>query len=237
MATYFVTGASRGLGLGFCTALAANGSKGVSKVFAAARTETDALKQLISKSAGLVELVLVDVTCEESVKKAAAQVEQSLSGRGLDVLINNAGIMPHTPGGIAAMTDIESVFKVNVVGVQLITSSLLPLLKKGNLKKILNTSSGSGSIGLAPTFERFGQRSPAYQISKAALNRLTAQYAAEYANEGFVVLAVSPGWVNTDMGGESADNTIETSINAVLRILYTKRREDTGKFFNIHVPG
>lgn len=107
----------------------------------------------------------------------------------------------------------ESVFKVNVVAVQYVIRALLPLLKKGDSKKIMNMyvfdehalslcdsimlmherSSPSGSIGLAATFERFKQRAPAYQISKAALNRLTAQYAVEYAEEGFLVLAVSPG--------------------------------------------
>ncbi|KAH8423244.1 uncharacterized protein LDX57_001001 [Aspergillus melleus] len=103
MATYFVTGASRGLGLGFCTALLAKGPDQVSKVFAAARSETDALKQLMERSSGRLELVHVDVTSEVSVTKAAAQVEQALAGEGLDVLLNVAGIMPHTPGGIAAM--------------------------------------------------------------------------------------------------------------------------------------
>lgn len=89
--------------MGFCKALAAKDSSEVSKVFAAARIESDALKRLGESSSGRVQTVIVDITSEESVRKAAAVVEESLAGKGLDVVINNAGVMPNTPGGIAAM--------------------------------------------------------------------------------------------------------------------------------------
>jgi NAD(P)-dependent dehydrogenase (short-subunit alcohol dehydrogenase family) len=103
MASYLITGASRGLGLGLCTTLAARPASEVSVVFAAARTITDALKDLASRSNGRVEIVPVDVTKEEDVKKAVAQVEQSLNGKGLDVLFNNAGVMNWTFAGIQHM--------------------------------------------------------------------------------------------------------------------------------------
>lgn len=103
MASYLVTGASRGIGLGIASVLASKPASEVSIVFAAARTETDALKQLIANSAGRVELVHMDVTSEESIKEAASKVDQSLNGNGLDVLINNAGVLNLTPDGIETM--------------------------------------------------------------------------------------------------------------------------------------
>lgn len=103
MASYFITGASRGIGLGLCAALAAKSASEVAVVYAAARTRTDALKELVQSSAGRVKVVDLDVTSEDSIKNAARQVEDSLPTKGLDVLINNAGVQPVTPEGILAM--------------------------------------------------------------------------------------------------------------------------------------
>lgn len=103
MASYLITGTSRGIGLALTEILASKPASEVSVVFAATRTETNALKQLVSQSAGRVHLVRIDVTDEESVKKAAAEVQQLLNGKGLDILINGVGIMNYTPGGIETM--------------------------------------------------------------------------------------------------------------------------------------
>lgn len=93
MASYLITGSSRGIGLAVAALLASKPSPEVSKVFASARSNTDSLREIIAEYAGRVEYVQLDVTSEESVKEAARHVEKSLDGRGLDVLINNAGIM------------------------------------------------------------------------------------------------------------------------------------------------
>jgi NAD(P)-dependent dehydrogenase (short-subunit alcohol dehydrogenase family) len=103
MSSFLITGTSRGIGLAMARHLAAKPASEVSTVFAAARTETDALKQLIAQTAGRVRFVKIDVVDQESVKKAAAEVEQALGDKGLDVLINNVGLMPFTPGGIETM--------------------------------------------------------------------------------------------------------------------------------------
>ena len=88
---------------------------------------------------------------------------------------------------------------------------------------------------MAPTY----RLSPvyAYKISKAALNMLTVQYALQYADEGFIFVAISPGWLQTDMGGSVADLPVETGVKAVWEILETLQQSDNGKFLNIHVPG
>ncbi|KAF2197873.1 short-chain dehydrogenase-like protein [Delitschia confertaspora ATCC 74209] len=233
MATYLITGSSRGLGLALASIFASKPD--VSKVFAAARSQSDGIKTLIANSNGKVEFVQLDVTSQESAKKAAAQVEQSLAGKGLDVLINNAGCMPYTPDGIETMNDLDETFKINVTSVHYVTAAFLPLLKKGSLKKVANISTTLGSISKATTYSVFPV--PAYKVSKTALNMLTVQYSLSFAKEGFTFVAVSPGWVQTDLGGPSADLTIEQGSNAVSDIVLRVTKEDTGKFFNIHVPG
>lgn len=103
MASYFITGASRGVGLKLTEILATKPESEVSVIFAAARTETEALKDLTVEYSGRIKIVPIDVTSEESVKTAASTAEQLLGGKGLDVLINNAGIMNYTPDGIENM--------------------------------------------------------------------------------------------------------------------------------------
>ncbi|KAF2138181.1 uncharacterized protein K452DRAFT_235146 [Aplosporella prunicola CBS 121167] len=233
MTTYLVTGASRGLGLAIAEILV--NKTDTSKVFAAARSESAGIKKLASETSGRVEFVQLDITSEESAKNAASQVEQSLNGKGLDVLVNNAGIMNYTPNGIDTMNDLDETFKINVTGVHYVTSALLPLLRKGSLKKVINISTTLGSIAMAPTYSVFPV--PAYKVSKAALNMLTVQYAQSLADEGFVIVAIAPGWVQTDLGGEAADLTIEQSTKSITDILARVDAKDNAKFFNVHVPG
>ncbi|KAF4540697.1 Short chain oxidoreductase protein [Lasiodiplodia theobromae] len=232
--TYLVTGSSRGIGLAIVTALAAKPATEVSKVFASARTETDSLKQLIAKSGGRVEWVALDVTSQESAKSAANKVAESLGGNGLDVLINNAGLGAKW-NKTEDMTDLEDIFKINVLGVQYTTSAFLPLLKKGNAKKIIVVSTPLGSINSAPEWK--WAQVPAYKISKAAVNMLTVQYALDLEDEGFTVVPLSPGYVKTDMGGGNGDLTPEESVKAVLDIVFRVTRADNGKFYNVKVPG
>ncbi|KAB2576424.1 C-factor [Lasiodiplodia theobromae] len=235
MASYLITGSSRGIGFAVASFLAAKPATEISKVFASARSESDGLKELIAKSDGRVEYVQLDVTSPESAKKAAGQVEQSLNGKGLDVLINNAGAMVFTPGGIQTMSDLDDTFKINVTGVHNVTSAFIPLLEKGNLKKVVNISTTLGSMAMAKNYAQMPV--PSYKITKAALNMLTVQYALDFAEKGFTFIAVSPGWINTDMGGSGADLTIEQGTKAVTDVIFRVGKEDSGKFFNVSVPG
>ncbi|OJD29425.1 short chain oxidoreductase [Diplodia corticola] len=235
MASYFVTGSSRGLGLAIAGLLASKPVADVGKVFASARSETTSLKELVAKSSGRVEFVQLDITSQESATEAASHVTQSLDGKGLDVLINNAGVMNYTADGITAMSDLDETFKINVTGVHYVTTAFLPLLEKGQLKKIINISTTLGSIGLSKTYAQMPV--PSYKISKAALNMLTVQYALSLADKGFTVVAISPGWIQTDLGGTGADLTIEQGSNATADIIFRVKKEDNGKFLNVHVPG
>jgi len=140
MASYLITGAGRGLGLELATQL--HKLPQVCVVFAATRSSpSNALQRLIDGSAGKVVHILVEITDKSSVNAAVAQAESRLFSKGLvglDVLINNAGILPQTLGGIAAMDNLREAFEVNVEAVHITTAAFLPLLQKGGQKKVVN---------------------------------------------------------------------------------------------------
>lgn len=105
MATFLITGASRGFGLALTRELAARPASEVSKVFGTIRGDAppSALDEIVKTSSGRVVAVKLDVTDQTSIKKAAAEVETKLGGKGLDVLINNAGICQYAFGGVQSM--------------------------------------------------------------------------------------------------------------------------------------
>lgn len=106
MANYLITGSSRGLGLALVSRLAALPSSEVGTIIATARQDNSPqLRDLVSKSSGQVGFVPLDVTSPRSIQEAVKLVEDRLQGKGLDVLINNAGVMPVTPGGLENMYD------------------------------------------------------------------------------------------------------------------------------------
>lgn len=104
MASYLVTGSSRGLGLALVSRLASLPKAEVGTVIATARQDNSPrLKELASASSGRVELVKLDVADKSSVEAAAKMVEAKLQGKGLDYLINNAGVMDWSSTGLAGM--------------------------------------------------------------------------------------------------------------------------------------
>ncbi|KAK4169717.1 estradiol 17-beta-dehydrogenase 2 [Cladorrhinum sp. PSN259] len=237
MATILITGASRGLGLAFVKQLASLPSSKVSKIFATTRTDSSALNELSETSSGRVIPVTLDITSRESIKAAAEEVEKILgSDAGLDILINNAGVCNYVSDGVKSMDTLEQDLGVNVLGVHWVTAGFFPLLQRGGMKKVVNLSTTLGSITLAKDMAAYP--CPSYKISKAALNALTVQWALDYEKEGFTFVAVSPGWLKTDLGGgEMADLTAEQGAKATLDIVFNKGREMNGKFAKIYIEG
>ncbi|KAI7851102.1 4-dihydrotrisporin dehydrogenase [Circinella umbellata] len=221
--TYVITGASRGLGAEFVKQLSNQGNI----VIACARNP-DASKGLL----GLVNnktvyAVTLDTVDPESVKSAAAQIQQ-LAPEGIDVLINNAGIVGALGANITN-TDADeyrSLFNTNVVGTSDVTQSLLPLLRKRNTRRIINITSSLGSFTVTTPFI------PSYRVTKAAENMLGKLFADELADEDFTVLNVHPGYVQTDMGGKNADITPEVSIRGMISVIENSTKESNGKFLD-----
>jgi NAD(P)-dependent dehydrogenase (short-subunit alcohol dehydrogenase family) len=140
---------------------------------------------------GDVHAVRLDVTDDESIGALVDALDHA------DVLVNNAAISYDT-WNRAATTDLDFVraaFETNVFGAWALTQALLPRLRASGHGRIVNVSSGSGSLS------SMGGGTPAYQVSKAALNALTRTLAGELRGDGILVNAVCPGWVATDMGG------------------------------------
>lgn len=145
------------------------------------------------------------------------------------MLINNAGIAsknhPVDPILEADTGDMLKVFSTNVLGTVRVTSALLPLMQDSNYKCIVNLSSDLGSIEGVFTAQSAKVRAggvASYRISKAASNMATRVFAAELADNDFTVVALSPGWVQTDMGssgGRSAPLTAHQSVSKMLDIL------------------
>jgi NAD(P)-dependent dehydrogenase (short-subunit alcohol dehydrogenase family) len=104
MASYLVTGSSRGLGLALVSRLASLPAAQVGKIIATARQDNSPqLKEIVNASSGRVELVKMDVTNKSSIQEAVKLVEEKLQGKGLDYLINNAGLMDWAPNGLEGM--------------------------------------------------------------------------------------------------------------------------------------
>lgn len=155
MASYLITGSSRGLGLAMASRLASLPKSDVSAVFATARQDNSSqLRQLVNSSSGRVGFVPLDVTDERSAVDAAGLVEQQLQGRGLDVLINNAGVMPLSRQGLERMyvgsildsiiahqyyrDNLNETFDINVSGAHRVTRAFLPLVRRGQRRTVAN---------------------------------------------------------------------------------------------------
>ncbi|CAG8948836.1 hypothetical protein HYFRA_00001959 [Hymenoscyphus fraxineus] len=235
MASYLITGTSRGLGLTLVKQLVSRPSSEVSIIFATARSESKALTELAESNAGRISIVQLEAKSESSIKDAVKVVEEKLGGKGLDVLINNAAIGNHTPAGIATMDDLDEHLLVNVIGVHMVTRAFIPLLQRGNSKKIVNITSTLGSIARAHFTKLLD--TPGYKISKSALNSLTMQYSLAYEEEGFTIFCISPGWLRTDLGGQHADLDVEVGAKATLEKIIGAGKEQNGKFMDIYVEG
>lgn len=141
MASYLITGASRGIGLELTKQLLELPASKVGKVFATTRGDLSGpLQALINNNSQRAVHVTAAVDDTQSVQDAAEQVKAHLGGQGLDVLINSAGIVTYNPDGVASAPPEEftQVFDVNVLGPQRVIAAFLPLLKMGREKKVIN---------------------------------------------------------------------------------------------------
>lgn len=228
-----VTGANKGIGREIARRLAALGMT----VLLAARDErrgAEAAAELRAEGGDVIPLVL-DVTDPVTVSAAAKTVEERF-GR-LDVLVNNAGITgPRTGQAVdAANVDVvRAVFETNVFGVLTVTGTFLPLLLRSPAPRVVNMSSGVGSLAaMSDPDGPFADLPPstAYVPSKTALNALTVQTARALRGR-VLVNAADPGYCATDLNGHSGYRTAAQGAEIVVRLATLEDGGPTGGFFD-----
>jgi NAD(P)-dependent dehydrogenase (short-subunit alcohol dehydrogenase family) len=221
MKRILITGANRGLGLEFTRQLLERGDR----VFAARRDplKSHDLEKLQKKHGEQLSILQLDVRDEDRIVEVVAEVNEQVEG--LDLLINNAGMYPRGEsfGNLNEATMLDTLH-TNTVAPILVTQALTDLLSKGNEPKVVNISSGMGSIA------RTVGGSYSYRASKAGLNMYSKVLSSDLRSMGITVVVVHPGWVQTDMGGSGGSLSPEQSISEMLKVIDKIGLKDTGRY-------
>ena len=213
-----VTGANKGIGLEVARQLGKAGYR----VLLGARDKARGLEAAKSLQAEGIDVrhVAIDLSDIASLKAVAAEIEAN-EGH-IDVLVNNAGIAEQSDGlpGTVDLDVVRRIFETNFFGTVAVTQALLPLVKKSASGRIVNVSSGLGSLTLNadPDWDYAAVKLTGYNGSKAALNMFTVLLAAELKDTGIKVNAVNPGYTATDLNGHSGHQTIEEGAAETVRV-------------------
>ena len=230
MTTALVTGANNGIGKHIARLLAADGMT----VLAGARSRPKG-EAALAEIGGDTRLLLLDVTDAASIASAARQVTE------LDILVNNAGISGQgRPAGQADADEFRQVYETNVFGVVEVTNAFLPVLRRSVHARIVNISSGTGSLtwstGPNPQFDhtRSAGGMAAYRSSKTALNALTVFYAQALAGDGIKVNALAPGLRATNLNPYAASTGDDPAEAAAAAVHLATLPDDgpSGEFFS-----
>lgn len=222
-----VTGGNRGIGREVVRQIAQAGD--LALLSARNVVQAREVATALADAAGRVEIVPMDVGDPASITRAARHIGKN-HGR-VDVLINNAAIHYDTDQRAidADLRVVEEALQTNLLGAWRVVQAMLPLLRSSGHPRIVNVSSESGSLA------SMGGGTPAYSVSKAALNALTRVLAAELRSEGMLVNAVCPGWTATDMGG-AGGRPVAKGAASVLWAADLRDGGPTGGFFRDGKP-
>jgi NAD(P)-dependent dehydrogenase (short-subunit alcohol dehydrogenase family) len=228
-----VTGANRGLGFETSRQLARLGHRVILAVRDEAKGQEAA--HALSNEGLKVRFHPLDVTSAKSVSALTHFAEAEFGG--VDVLVNNAGVMlegtspPDAP--LVLRTDLETfadTYATNLFGPVRLCQALVPGMLERGWGRVVNVSSGLGQL------VEMGAGWPAYRSSKAALNALTRVLAAELARTPVLVNSVDPGWVRTDMGGAQADRSTLEGCDTIVWAATLPDGGPSGGFFRDRKP-
>ncbi|XP_062356033.1 C-signal-like isoform X1 [Cinclus cinclus] len=242
-----VTGANRGIGLGLVQHFLRM-PKPPQWIFAGCRDpkgqRAQELQNLASKHPNII-IIPLEVANPTSIKAAAAKVGEHLGGSGLNLLINNAGILKLNTLDTETPEDMSETYTTNTIGPLLMGQAFLPLLKKAaqgspgsglscSKAAMVNISSIGGSITSFFAWDIVQVTS--YRCSKAALNMLSKCQSLAYKEHGILCVALHPGWVQTDMGSAAAGYTppvtVDDSVQGMLKVLSSLSEKETGTFLD-----
>ncbi|CAG2110677.1 unnamed protein product [Medioppia subpectinata] len=228
-----ITGANRGIGLGLVTALLIKPNGGPKQVIATTRQATNAALDELRDRHSNLHVLQLDGTDYKSFDGFAKQVANIVGDRGLDTLINNAGIAIASKLDAVTAADMLTNFEVNSVAPLMLTKALLPVLKKSGATKRKTTVANISSLGGCITNIHLAQATLGmvypYFTSKAALDMITKCLSVDLAAYGINTVAVHPGHVQTDMGGSNGALTVDTSAEGILNVIRKLTDDDSGK--------
>ena len=220
-----VTGANRGLGLELVKLFLREGHV----VAAGARNNSniDNLSLLMQQYNQNFKVITLDISDETSIAKSAEVMKNEWGT--LDVIINNAGILLGREKKFDELTmdHLMASFQINTFGPMMVIKHFYKLLKKSGNAAIINITSESAND--------FGSNDFAYSMSKAALNMYSYKINSKLKDEGVKVLAIHPGWIRTDMGGQNAPNSPKTTAQNILKIIEGKLDIDNESVFIDHM--
>lgn len=221
MQNILITGSNKGLGFEIAHQLLKKGCH----VIITGR-DSDRLSEAFNRlnhENGFLDKIEMDVSNFESVKHAAKELSER--NIALDALINNAAILLREDRSLLVHDDeiLKTTINTNCYGAIRVIHAFLPLMRSPG--RIINLSSEGGSMS-----DPVGGWAPAYCVSKTMLNSITRHLAHELVGLNISVNAISPGWVKTDMGGESAPRTVEKGAESVVWLATEAQSNLTGKF-------
>ncbi|PSB12525.1 short-chain dehydrogenase [Pleurocapsa sp. CCALA 161] len=229
-----ITGANKGIGFEISRQLARLGIKVVMGVRDATRGDVS-VNQLLQNGLD-VEFKCLDVTDGESIEAIRSYIDKTYGK--LDILINNAGICLDSgqKSSKVSLEVIRQTLETNFIGAVAITQALLPLIRKSKAGRIVNMSSGRGSLTQHSDPNCHYAKTLAYNSSKTALNSFTVMLAAELKDTVIKVNSADPDWCRTDMGTEAATHSAEEGADTPVWLATLSTEGFTGGFFNSRTP-
>lgn len=226
-----ITGANKGIGLEIARQL---GTQGIT-VLIGARDEkrgSVAAEKLQAENID-AHAVQLDVTNQQSIDAAAKHIESKFGK--LDILVNNAGIfIDNAPPSQLDIEVLRRTYETNFFGVFAVTKAMLPLLRKSQQGRIVNISSGLGSLtqNSDPNYEFASAKMLAYHSSKTAVNAMTVQFAHELKDTPIKVNSADPGYVATDINNNNGTRTVQQGASTPVRLATLPADGPTGSFFD-----
>ena len=229
--TWLITGANRGIGLGYARQLLAMGEKVIAGVRDPDNAES--LIKLSRQHESLLNVSRLDMNDWDSIDSFAGNLEKER----IDYLINNAGLYGGSWTEDSHRQSVDSmdyelweeIMRVNVIAQFRLTRALEGSLVRSDKPLVVMMSSDMGSIGNNDQGQSY-----AYRTSKAALNMIARSLAVDLRGRGIRVISMAPGWTQTALGGWTATWSVEDSVAKQIDVITALGPEDTGRFINLH---
>ena len=233
MPVYCITGTNRGLGLEFVRQLAQDGGNTILATTRSLDSDLGDLRAVASPTTHILECDTSNLASIHQFAKDSARILNP-TGQKINFLLNNAGVNAASWQSSLSLgpDDLAAQISINVLGPAKVVEFLLGAELLAPDVRILNMSSGLGSV--QRTLDQGKAECTGYAITKAALNMLSTHQSIQLRQKlpGVVVVVCDPGWVKTRMGGPNAILEHHESIEGVLKVLHGLKEEDTSKFYH-----